>query len=66
MRAGAMKYRLLLMQPKASTNDFGEEATTYEPLAVIWAERVKQSGSRSNEVGEHFPDYRAEFNITLE
>ena len=63
MRAGAMKYRLLLMQPKASTNDFGEEATTYEPLAVIWAERVKQSGSRSNEVGEHFPDYRAEFNI---
>ena len=63
MRAGAMKYRLTLFQPMARTNDYGEEATTYEPTATIWAERVKQSGTRSEEVGEHFPDYHAEFNV---
>lgn len=63
MRAGAMKYRLRLLQPVAATNDYGEEATTYQETRTVWAERVKQSGNRSEEVGEHFPDYRAEFNI---
>ncbi len=63
MRAGEMKYRLLLLKPVAVTNDYGEEATTYQTARTVWAQRVKQSGSRSDEVGEHFPDYRAEFNI---
>lgn len=63
MRAGAMKYRLKLLQPVATTNDYGEEATTYQEIYTVWAERVKQSGNRSEEVGEHFPDYRAEFNV---
>lgn len=63
MRAGDMKYRLALLQPVATTNEYGEEATTYEETVTAWAQRVKQSGSRSNEVGEHFPDYHAEFNI---
>lgn len=63
MRAGDMKYRLTLLKPVAVTNDYGEEATTYEATAIVWAQRVKQSGNRSEEVGEHFPDYHAEFNI---
>ena len=63
MRAGAMKYRLKLLQPVVSTNEYGEEATTYEPTRTVWAERRKQSGFRSEEVGEHFADYRAEFNV---
>ena len=34
MRAGAMKYRLKLLQPVVSTNEYGEEATTYEPTGT--------------------------------
>ena len=52
MRAGEMKYRLQLLKPTATTNDYGEEATTYEPIRTVWAERKKQSGNRSEEVGE--------------
>lgn len=63
MIAGRMKYRLTLLEPKTVTNDFGEEATTYTETRTVHAERVKLSGSRSEEAGEHFPDYRTEFNI---
>lgn len=63
MIAGRMKYRLTLLEPKTATNDFGEEATTYTETRTVHAERVKLSGSRSEEAGEHFPDYRTEFNI---
>lgn len=63
MRAGAMKYRLALLRLETLTNDFGEEAETYIQTRVIHAERVKHTGYRSEEVGEHFPDYRVEFNI---
>nr|DAQ03543.1 MAG TPA: Putative head tail adaptor [Caudoviricetes sp.] len=63
MIAGRMKYRLTLLEPKTATNDFGEEATTYTKTRTVHAERVKLSGSRSEEVGEHFPDYRTEFNV---
>lgn len=40
-----------------------EQITTYELQRTVRAQRVKQSGNRSEEVGEHFPDYRAEYNI---
>ena len=63
MRAGGLRYKLRLLRPTATTNDYGAEKTTYEPTAVVWAERVKFDGSQSNEVGEHFSDYRARFNI---
>lgn len=63
MKAGNMKYRLQLLQPVSSTNDFGEEETTYKVTRTVWAERVKLSGSRSEEVGEHFPDYHTEYNV---
>lgn len=63
MMAGRMKYKLALLQPVETENDFGETKMTYVQTAVVHAERVKQSGNRSEEVDEHFPDYRAEFNI---
>lgn len=63
MIAGRMKYKLALLQPTTAENDFGEAKTTYTQTRIVNAERVKQSGNRSDEVGEHFPDYRAEFNI---
>lgn len=63
MRAGDMKYRLQLLEPVTATDRFGEESTDYQPTRIIHAERVKLSGNRSEEVGEHFPDYRVEFRI---
>lgn len=63
MRAGDMKYRIQLLKPVATANAYGEEANAYELQRTVRAQRVKQSGNRSEEVGEHFPDYRAEYNI---
>lgn len=63
MRAGELKYKLAILRPDIITNRFGEEAIEYVHTKIIHAERVKHSGRRSEEVSEHFPDYRAEFNI---
>ena len=63
MQAGRMKYRLLVYEPITGADGWGEETPEYREICVIHAERVKISGHRSDEVGEHFPDYRAEFNI---
>lgn len=63
MQAGRMKYRIELLKPTITTNNFGEEVETFTSFRTVYAERVRISGNRSEEVGEHFPDYRAEFNI---
>jgi head-tail adaptor len=63
MIAGRMKYKLVLLQPVEAENDFGENKITFVETCVVNAERVKTHGRRSEEVGEHFPDYNAEFNI---
>lgn len=62
MYAGRMKYKLVLMRPVTTEARFGAE-TDYEDTTTVWAERVKISGRRSEEAGEHFPDYHVEFNI---
>lgn len=53
-----MKYRIKLLKPVATANAYGEETNAYELQRTVRAQRVKQSGNRSEEVGEHFPDYR--------
>lgn len=63
MRAGSLKYRLTLLEPVRTFDRMGAEATTYTATRTVWAERVRTSGSRSEEVGEHFADYVTEFNI---
>lgn len=63
MRAGPMKYKLQILQPTTTTNSYGEEAITWAPIRTVNAERVSISGNRSEEVGELFPDYKAEFRI---
>lgn len=63
MQAGRMKYKLQLLRPVSAPNAYGEEEPSWELTRTVNAERVKQSGHRSEEVGEHFPDYAAEFNI---
>ena len=63
MMAGKMKYRIVLLEPKRTTDKFGAEVDTYEQTRTVHAQRVSTSGDRSEEVGEHFPDYKVEFNI---
>ena len=58
-----MKVSLILLEPKKTTNEYGEEAIEYVESKTVHAERIKLSGIRSEEVGEHFPDYNVEFNI---
>ena len=59
MKAGRLNNRLTLLQPGAVTNDYGEQKTTYEAAGYCDAERANMTGNRSEEVEEHFPDYRA-------
>ena len=63
MRAGALKYKLELLEPKRTTDRMGAEKVEYTKTRTVWAERVRATGSRGEEVGEHFPDYTVEFNI---
>lgn len=58
-----MKYKLELLKPVDGGDAFGEETPEFVRFRTVAAERVKMSGNRSDEVGEHFPDYRVEFNI---
>lgn len=63
MRAGRMKYKICLLAPTIITNKFGEKETDYKDRSVVWAERVKMSGRRSEEVREHFADYTTQWRI---
>lgn len=63
MIAGRMRHKLVLLEPQRVVDRMGAEDTVYNETRTVHAERVKFSGRRSEEVGEHFPEYRAEFNI---
>lgn len=63
MRAGALKYKLELLEPKRTTDRMGAEKVEYTKTRTVWAERVRATGTANEEVGEHFPDYTVEFNI---
>lgn len=63
MRAGSLKYKLQLLQPIYTEDRMGAKKVYFTELRTIWAERVNAEGRRSEEVGEHFPDYNARFNI---
>lgn len=63
MIAGRMRHKLELLEPRRVVNAYGEDAVEWVATVTAYAERVKHSGQRSEEVSEHFADYRAEFNI---
>lgn len=64
MQAGRMKYRLVLLKPaETSKGKFGSKKPDFIETVTVHAERVKLNGHRSEELGEHFPDYHVEFNI---
>ncbi|MDO5395649.1 MAG: phage head closure protein [Bacteroidales bacterium] len=59
-----MKYKLVLLRPSGAVDDFGDDKSEeFTAVRTVNAERVRISGSRSMEVGENLPDYRAEFRI---
>ena len=58
-----MRHKLELMKPIAKTDRFGSEGVTYEATRIVWAERIITTGNRSEEVGEHFANYSAQFNV---
>lgn len=63
MRAGELKYKLELLEPRRTTDRMGAEYVQYVKTRTVHAERVDMSGNISEEVGEHFPDYTVRFNI---
>lgn len=63
MKAGRLEYRLSIQKPTETVNEFGERVITWTVTATADAERVAFSGKRSDEVGEHFPDYNVRWNI---
>lgn len=63
MQAGKMKYRIEILEPEYRSDGFGEEAETFISRGTARAERVKLTGNRSEEAGEHFPDYSVRWNI---
>ena len=63
MKAGPMREWLHILKPMTTENEFGEKKVEYVETKRIHAERVKNVGRRSDEVGEHFPSYDVRFNI---
>ena len=63
MRAGRMKDRLVLLEPVIGTDGMGGENPVFRERRTVSAERVTMTGRRVDEAGEHFADYRADFNI---
>lgn len=63
MRAGEMKYKITLLEPHSVTDRMGAQDTQYTPTRTVWAERVRLTGNRSEEAGEHFPEYAVQWNI---
>lgn len=66
MIIGRMRHRLRLLKPVTITDSFGSERTEWEETNTVHAERVSVRGSRSNEVGELFPDYSVSYNIRIQ
>lgn len=63
MIAGLLTEMLEWYLPSTVTNDYGSEQVQWKLKGTIRAELVKRSGRLSNEAGELFSDYSAEFRV---
>ncbi len=64
MRAAGLRGELYTLTKSVTTTDkFGAKKQTWVEVMKIHAERVKMSGRISEEDGERFPAYSAEYNI---
>ncbi len=65
MKAGPMKYRLKVQEPVITKDKYHAERVVWTGRGTVWAERVKNTGYRREEVGELFPEHRAEYNVRI-
>lgn len=63
MRAGTLTYKLIILKPETVRNKLGEKSLAWTEQKAVHAERVRLTGSRSEEVAEHFPAYSVNWNI---
>lgn len=64
MIAGTLCYRLVLLRPATLTSPSGEvRAAEWQPWRTVRAERVRLSGRGSQQAGEQFADYTAQWRI---
>lgn len=63
MIAGRMYDTLVWLRSQPEVNAFGEEQPVWVSMGRVHAERVSMRGQRREQTGEHFADYRAEFNV---
>lgn len=63
MKAGRMEYRIEALERIDVENALGERTPEWKSRGKWRAERVRLNGSRCEEAGEHFADYRAVYNI---
>lgn len=60
MKAGRMDQRVELMEPVRTKDGYGDERTEYVARAMAWAEQVRHTGSRSEDVtGKDFSEFDA-------
>lgn len=60
-----MTYRIRILRPEVQESSFGGKKTEFVYLKTIHAERVKATGQRRDEVGEHFPDHSVQWNVRM-
>ena len=63
MQAGRMRTRLELLRPVRDVDHFGAESAKYERVRVVYAELVRHTARKHDEVGEHFADHSTEYNV---
>lgn len=63
MRAGLLTERINVLQPVVTTNDYGEETTTWQNVYNTKARLVHTGGNRMNVNNEIFYNYTKTFQI---
>lgn len=58
MRAGKLRYRVSIMEPVETQNEYGEAITTWNALAVVWASKEDLAGR------EYFAAQQTESEVT--
>lgn len=63
MIAGRMRDRLTLYAPAGKRTGSGAHRSDYTQGKTVWAERIRLNGGTTEETGEHFAEYTAEWRI---
>lgn len=64
MRAGGLREcKLWIQRPVIVRDEFGAEHTEWEDRAIVRGQLNRFSGARSDEAGEHWSNYTAEYYV---